>query len=445
MINQIFSFVGYILLGLFMYFLLGLFWFLYKNILSIKVGYFLAIKAIKRSNKMMTLAIIAVMTATFLALIVISGVMSGLIEGSIISFREKDLGDLVISSLDNKTVILNSSAIINVLKNDPDVLGYTPRYSGSGSIEANWKTLKSNDVANKRDVSFFGINPDLEDSVTHLSENVKEGTWLTKEDASKYVLLGKDIVEKYSVASGVDPTLLRNVEPGAKVRITVGSTTNEYTVKGILVVKNQDIGQKVFFVDSELERLSNLLPQDVSMIAVKLKTGIDPKSVKATLIANGFDQYAKIQTFEEGTPSFVNQMKELFGVMGTMFGSVGIVVAAITLFIVIFINAITRRKQIGILKGIGINSFAIEFSYVFQAVLYTSIGCLLGAFIVFAFIKPIIDAHPIDFPFSDGIIVVDPTTTLIRVGILLVIAIIAGYFPARMIVKRNTLDAILGR
>lgn len=442
---QIFYFIGYVLSGLILYFLLRLVIFLYKNRLSIKVGYFLALKAIKRSNKMMTLAIITVMTATFLALIVISGVMSGLIEGSIISFREKDLGDLVISPLDNKSVILNSSSIINVLKNDNNVAGYSPRYSSSGSIEANWKTLKSNDVANKRNVSFYGIDPVLENNVTKLSENVKEGKWLSKEDASKYVLLGKEMVEKYSVASDIDPTLLRNVEPGAKVKITVGSTTNEYIVKGILVVKNQDIGQRVFFVDSELERLSNLLPQDVKMIAVKLKGGVDPKNVKATLVANGFDQYAKIQTFEEGTPSFVNQMKQLFGVMGTMFGSIGIVVAAITLFIVIFINAITRRKQIGILKGIGINSFAIEFSYVFQAALYTAIGCILGTLIVFAFIKPIIDAHPIDFPFSDGIIVVDPITTLIRVIVLMVIAIASGYFPARMIVKRNTLDAILGR
>ena len=445
MISQIFSFVGYILLGLSVFFLIQLFWYLYKNSLSIKVGFFLAIKAIKRSNKMMTIAIIGVMTATFLALIVISGVMSGLIEGSIISFHEKALGNLVISPLDNKNVILNSSAIIDVLKNEKDVVGYSPRYSGGGSIEANWKTLKSNDVANKRSVSFYGIDPVLEDNVTKLSENVKEGSWLNKEDASKYVLLGKDMVQKYSVASDIDPSLLRNVEPGAKVRITVGSTTNEYTVKGIIVVKNQDIGQKVFFVDSELERLESLLPQDVAMIAVKLKEGVDPKNVKATLVANGFDQYAKIQTFEEGTPSFVNQMKQLFGVMGTMFGSIGIVVAAITLFIVIFINAITRRKQIGILKGIGINSFAIEFSYVFQAVLYTAIGCLLGTLIVFLFIKPVIDAHPIDFPFSDGIIVVETTTTIIRVCVLLLIAVLAGYFPARMIVKRNTLDAILGR
>lgn len=442
---EIISFIGFILLGILAYFVISLIIYLYKNRLSIKVGYFLAKKAIVRANKLMTIAMIGVMAMTFVALVVISGIMSGLIEGSIISFREKALGDLVISSLDKKQIVLNSESITNLLRNDSRVEGYSPRYLDNGSVEANWKTLKSSDTPNKRGVQFFGVDPILENNVTKLSENIKEGEWLNKEDASKYVLLGKDIVEKYSVASDVDPTLLRDVEPGAKVRINIGSTTKEYLVKGIIVVKNQDIGQKVFMVDSELERLAGFLPQDVNMIAVKLKPGVDPKSVKATLIANGFDAYAKIQTFEEGTPAFVNQMKQLFGVMGTMFGSIGIVVAAITLFIVIFINAITRRKQIGILKGIGIDGFAIEFSYVFQAAVYTILGIALGMLIVFLLIKPAIDAHPIDFPFSDGIIVVDMSTTIVRIIVLIIIAMFSGYLPARMIVKRNTLDAILGR
>lgn len=442
---KIFAFIGYIILALAIYYIFYTIYFFYKNRSAVRVGFFLAFRTIKRSSKLMTLAIIGVMTATFLALIVISGIMSGLIEGSVVTFREKDFGDLIITPLDNKNFIQNSQDIISVIKSDDRVLGYSPRYSGSGSIEANWQTLKSTDVPNKRSVGFFGIDPSLEDNVTHLSENVKEGSWLTADDASKYVLLGKEIVEKYSVASDVDPTLLRNVEPGAKVRIKIGTTTNDYTVKGVIVVKNQDIGQRVFMVDKELQRLASLLPGNIDMIAIKLKSGVDPKAVKSTLISNGFDQYAKIQTFEEGTPAFVNQMKQLFGVMGTMFGSIGIVVSAITLFIVIFINAITRRKQIGILKGIGINSFAIEFSYVFQAALYTAIGCILGSLIVFLIIKPFIDAHPIDFPFSDGIIVVDPVSTMIKVAVLMIIAMFAGYFPARMIVKRNTLNAILGR
>lgn len=69
------------------------------------------------------------------------------------------------------------------------------------------------------------------------------------------------------------------------------------------------------------------------------------------------------------------------------------------------------ESKIGILKGIGINSFAIEFSYIFQAAVYTAIGSIIGSILVFFVIKPIIDANPIDFPFSDGIIVVDTYTT----------------------------------
>lgn len=412
---------------------------------SIRVGVFLAISSIKRSNKWMTGLIIFIMVITFLNLIVVSGVMSGLIQGSIKSFREKSLGDVIISPLDKKSIVQNSENIINILKGDDRIIGFSYRYQASGSVEANWKTLSSNDIPNKRNIQFTGIDPDREDATTNLSENIKEGEFLTRDDASKYVLLGKDIVKKYSVVSDVDETLLRDVEPGAKVRIKIGSSTNEYIVKGVIVIKNQEVGSKVFMVDSELRRLANLLPQDVAMISVRLKQDVDPMTVKATLVANGFDQYAKIQTFEEGTPAFVIQMKQLFDLMGTMFGSIGIFVAAITLFIVVFINAITRRKQIGILKGIGINSFAIEFSYIFQAVVYAAIGCVVGLAIVFFLIKPAIDAHPIDFPFSDGILVVEMASTISKVAVLIFISLLAGYIPARMVVKRNTLDAILGR
>jgi len=34
---------------------------------------------------------------------------------------------------------------------------------------------------------------------------------------------------------------------------------------------------------------------------------------------------------------------------------------------------------------------------------------------------------------------------MIRLSILLVVTAIAGYIPARMIIKKNTLDSILGR
>jgi ABC-type antimicrobial peptide transport system permease subunit len=112
---------------------------------------------------------------------------------------------------------------------------------------------------------------------------------------------------------------------------------------------------------------------------------------------------------------------------------------------VIFINALTRRKFIGILKGIGIHGRAIEISYVFQSIFYAVIGSGLGLLLVYAVLVPLFQAHPIDFPFSDGILVAPIDGTMLRVSLLVVSTIIAGYIPAWMIVRRNTLDSILGR
>ena len=77
--------------------------------------------------------------------------------------------------------------------------------------------------------------------------------------------------------------------------------------------------------------------------------------------------------------------------------------------------------------------------------MYALIGVTIGMFLVFAIIKPYFSAHPINFPFSDGILVATVSGTFLRAGILMVTTIIAGYIPARIVIKQNTLSAILGR
>ncbi|HRH25228.1 MAG TPA: FtsX-like permease family protein, partial [Candidatus Paceibacterota bacterium] len=144
-------------------------------------------------------------------------------------------------------------------------------------------------------------------------------------------------------------------------------------------------------------------------------------------------------------PQFLDQIKTTFSLLGNAISAIGLVVAAITIFIVIFVNAITRRRYIGILKGIGIAPRAIIISYILQSLLYALIGAIVGSILVFAFLKPFFDANPINFPFSDGILVATVSGTSIRVAILLMATIVAGYIPARIVIKQNTLSAILGR
>lgn len=429
---------------------------------NLRLGFFLAIRSIKHSSKWITAFTVLVIYLLFLAVMVISGILVGLIQGSEVAFKEKYLGDVIISPLDKKNSIERSSEMINILKSTEGVIGVSARYITSGNIEANYKTRKTDDIANKKQLSIRGINPEDENLVTKLSENILEGEFLKTEDASRYILVGKDVLAKYSIVSDVDPSALRDVEPGTRVRIQAnGIQTNpqsgtqppedkttpsyEYIVKGIIKVKAGDLSSSVFMVDNELRKISNKNLGDYNEISVKLNKNTNSVKIRDTLKQNGFSDSAKIQTFEEGTPAFVINLKNLFGFLGNFFGGILIVVAAVTLFIVIFINALTKRRQIGIMKGIGIRPGSIMWNYVFQSFFYTSIGIVLVLLTVFYVLVPLFVSHPIDFPFSDGLLIAESGPTTKRVISLVIVSIFAGLIPSWMVVRRNTLNAILGR
>ena len=152
---------------------------------------------------------------------------------------------------------------------------------------------------------------------------------------------------------------------------------------------------------SEVRQLMGRTDYAVNEIAILLKPGTDGVAFRDLLKRSGVGDKAKVQTFEEGIPNGVAEVQNTFAMIGNAIGSIGLAVAAITIFIVIFINAITRRKFIGILKGIGIS--------------------------------------------GETIIVAPLDGTLVRIMLIVLTTLIAGYLPSRMIVRKNTLDSILGR
>ena len=72
------------------------------------------------------------------------------------------------------------------------------------------------------------------------------------------------------------------------------------------------------------------------------------------------------------------------------------------------------------------------------------VGSGIGLALVYGFLVPFFTANPIDFPFSDGILVAPLDQTFFRVGLLVFSTVVAGFIPAWMIIRRNTLDSILG-
>jgi ABC-type lipoprotein release transport system permease subunit len=412
--------------------------------LNIKIGFFLALRQIRKSNPWTTGLIVFVMVLTFLNLVVVSGILVGLIEGSIAAWHKQYTGDVIISTLLNKDYIENSPNIVNLVKSLPEVKDMSVRYVKGVTLEANYQTKKIDDKPNLASAQLTGIDPQKEDTLTGLASHVIEGSYLTPNDYDK-VVIGNFLLKQYVPVDNPGFSALENVNVGTKIKIKIGDVSKEVTVKGILKSKVDNVSMGLYMIDSEAKSLIGRDDDNAAQIAMTLKDGVDPLKVKQKLILAGVNKVAKVQTYVDAQPKFLKDIIATFSMLGNALSSIGLVVASITIFIVIFINALTRRKFIGILKGIGINGQAIEISYIMQSMFYAFLGSMIGLVIIYFGLVPLFTAHPIDFPFSDGILVAPFGETMIRVALLVGATIIAGYIPARMIIRKNTLDSILGR
>lgn len=412
---------------------------------NFRIGLLLGFRQIQRANIWTTSLIIFVMALTFINLIAVSGILVGLIVGSERALQETSLGDIIITTLDNEDRILNTESVVSQLEQFPEIESYTVRYQVGGEVEANYKTRrdfsKDPNTVNGR---LIGINPIAEDAVTGLSKSVVEGEYLNDEEEG-YLLLGALNIDRYTEGFGDITSSLENVYAGDTVRVTVNGNSKEFIVKGIIDTKVGEVSSAIYIPERELRRLSGQINRDAQEIAIRLPQGTDGQAVKANLVSLGLDSQAKIRTFQEAIPKFVVELKSTFSILGTFIGSVGIIVASITIFIIIFINAISRQRQIGILKGIGIERRVIEIAYVLQSAFYAIAGSAIGILITYGFLVGFFDRNPIDFPFSDGILVAEPLGTLYRFITLFAITLVAGFLPAWLIVRRNTLNSILGR
>ena len=412
---------------------------------NIKVGWFLARRDIKRANKWTTGLIILVMTFTFLNLVVVSGILVGLIQGSEDAQKKYAIGDVVISPFLTKDYIDQSPQAAQIVQTIPGYKDHTVRYSGSARVESDYrKTVKPGEKSSGAGAVFLGIDPVQEQKFSGVSKFVMRGSYLTAEDQDS-VLIGKNLLYEFTPIESPGFQTLKNVSIGSRIRITVGKNQKEYYVKGLVSSKVDDFDTAVIGLASEVRKMTGRTDLNASTIAIQLLPGTDPVAAQQFLIDSGVGEYGRVQTATEAFPKFLTDIKNTFGILGSAISGIGLVVASITIFIVIFVNAITRRRFIGILKGIGINRRAILYSYMYQAFIYASFGIMIGMFLVFGLIKPYFTAHPINFPFSDGILVATFSGTCIRAAILLVTTIIAGYIPAKIVIKQNTLSAILGR
>ncbi len=412
---------------------------------DLKIGFLLGIRQVQRASLWTTLLIISVVLFTFMNLVALSGILIGIIDGALSEIRTQSLGDVIIKPLDGESRIKETERILSTLRNYTEIIAYSPRYTGLATIEANYKERRNlSDEPDIVSISLTGIDPIAENRTSRMSRLITDGEYLDEDD-NGYILIGKFLIDRYANEFGDGYQSIANIYPGDTVMVTVGDQSKEFIVKGIVDSKVDAVTMTAYITDREFRRIFDRADYNANQIVVKLRNPEDETIVRDRLRASDLVSLAKINSFTEDIPKFIKDIRTTFDILGIFTGAIGLAVASITIFIVIFINAMSRRRQIGILKAIGISRTAIECAYVTQAGFYALAGAIIGILITQFAIVPYFILNPIDFPFSNSSLSISLEGMLFRSGALLVVSLIAGFIPAWMITRKNTLNAILGR
>lgn len=417
---------------------------------SLKLGFFLALREIKRSNFWTNALIIFVMSLTFFNMNLIGGVLIGIANGVASSYRGYYSGNILITPTTHNKYIKDTSDIDNIVKTMPGYLGSSVRYTAPVKIEYGYKDkLRVSDLPESAEGVLTGIVPQDEDIVTKLSDSVVAGEYLSLSDADE-ILVGSSLIKKYSslrgAANNVGSRILEHADVGSRVRIAVNGVTREVTIKGIISTGGTNIDNRIFMLGSTVRSILNDDSLNANEIAIALTPETNESEAKKYIVnILNYNEDVLIQTSSEALPGGIIDIIKTFSILGNIVGGIALIVGAITIFIVIFVNAVTRRKYIGILKGIGITPRAIEFSYIFQALFYAVSGIVVASILVRYYIVPYFDIHPINYPIAKGSLAISGSELFWRGVVLSLTSIFSGFVPAWLVTRQNTLDAILGR
>ena len=396
---------------------------------SLSVSAFLARKLVLRSSWGLNFM------AIFMILIVYINISftSALLNGFIGTVNEK----LIASQTGNVVVLPKGSDTISdatVLTENIRKINGVKGVTETKTVPAEISKGKEKSVA-----EISGVRPENYGDVFITPNNMIEGEFLTKDDRDKIVLgaqiagAGISRLELYSDS-------LKDVHAGDRVTVSFpGGIKKEYTVKGIFLNEFFESDLKTFITSDEY----SLIDPDskTEIINVSLAKGVSE--------SYAIDQIKKLRgdlqfrTWEERA-GFVRGFTDTLKVVNRILIFLAVLVAAITIFIITYVDLINKRRQIGIERAIGITSPTIILSYQLRALFYTLIGSGLGASVFILVIVPIERAYPFKIPYGSVFLQVNYRFMGLVALLLVAVALVAALVPAWRTIKISIIDAIWG-
>jgi putative ABC transport system permease protein len=109
-----------------------------------------------------------------------------------------------------------------------------------------------------------------------------------------------------------------------------------------------------------------------------------------------------------------------------------------------YISVLERTREIGLMKALGMRGRSVSRLFEFEAAWIGFLGGIIGALIAVALglaLNPVITSA---LGLSEGtnLLIFNPVSVAIMIIILIIIAMVAGWFPARKAAKLDPIEAL---
>ena len=398
---------------------------------ELKVAFLLALRSLQRGSRSSAILTILIVGMCFTNMIFLPGLFNGIGQSITKQVVDYEVGNVLVSPKSGDQYVTDLSATLDLINGMPGVERATPHFTKGATLTYRQRILGA---------SVRAISPNDEKYVSPLYTKMVAGSYLGQDDTGE-VIIGKPVAGDPSIRQQDEfQASLGGVRVGDSISIDYGNGyVKDYRVKGIFFTGWSQADSAVYVTSTDMALADPKSVDNADYITVKAKPGYSETFVKNELIQYGVTP--KVQTTADLLSKSMGRALQSFAIINMVSLIVSIIITTVVLFIVITIKTINSRRQIGILKAIGVDKEVIMHNYGFQVIILAVLGIALGMIIAVG-MAAYMAIHPIVTPEWSATLYLTPMDLVINSLILFGAAIVAGYVPAYQVSREDIQTAM---
>lgn len=365
----------------------------------------------------------------FINLIFITALFNGIVEGSNRQIIDTLTGNVYMVPKQGVDFLSQPSQLLDKVRQTEGVQAASAGFMIPARIEKDARTGRWPVIA---------INPEDYANVFKIKDKMMAGEYLRPDD-SDGIILGRQIAGGDGVE--MNSTSLKGATVGDKVTVAFDGFEQIFTVRGIFYTKFIESDARAFITEKALNKIMPASTNKATVVNIRTSDADETKVLSAV---SSLHPDADTFLWKEAA-GLMKSVSSSFASIDILMTMVGVIIAAVTVFIVIYVDIVNRRRQIGILRAIGIKPYIIVCNYVILAAIYATLGIMLGSLIYFAILVPYFNIHPFALPITDAKLILTWPEFVKRLEIVSWVAVISGLIPAIIVTRAKMLDEIQGR